>query len=102
MVERAKRSLQALNAALRSEGEVARARYFSVEPDFDFEGEWIIFVTWEIPPPNGDAWPLRVLDEHSQRTSEAIGDAAAAHCLFRTPSEIAEPNHQRGEHLQPA
>ena len=102
VVERAKRSLHRLNAALRSEGEAARARYVSVEPDYDFEDEWIVFVTWEIPPPNGDEWPLRVLDEYSQRTSEAIGDAATAHCLFRTPDEISEPSHQRGEQLQPA
>ena len=33
MVERAMRSLQQLNEALRSEGDTACARYVSVEPD---------------------------------------------------------------------
>ena len=102
LLERTKSGLHKLNAALGTEGDAARARYVSIEPDYDFEGEWIIFVTWEIPPPNGDEWPLRVLDEYSQRTSEAIGNAATAHCLFRTPDEISEPSHQRGEQLQPA
>lgn len=106
MVERAIRSLQQLNEALHSEGDSARARYVSVEPDYDFDGEWIVFVTWEIEPPNGDKWPLRMLDEYSLRSREAIGDAAgdaaSTHCLFRTPEEISEPGHQRGEQLQPA
>ena len=25
--------------------------YVSIEPDYGFDGEWIVFVTWEIPPP---------------------------------------------------
>lgn len=100
--KQALRSLQELNTALRSEGDTARARYVSVEPDYDFDGEWIVFVTWEILPPNGDEWPLKMLDEYSQRTRDAIGDAGTAHCLFRTPDELSEPSHQRGEQLQPA
>ena len=96
------RSLRELNAALRSEGDTARARYVSVEPDYDFDDEWIVFVTWEIPPPNGDGWPLKVLDEYSQRTRDAIGVTGTAHCLFRTPDELREPGHQRGAELQPA
>ena len=101
-VESARSNLEKLNSALRSEGDTARARYVSVEPDYDFDGEWIVFVTWEIPPPSGDAWPLKVLDKYSQRTRDAIGDAGTAHCLFRTADELAEPSHQRGEQLQPA
>ena len=106
MVEQAMRSLQQLNEALRSEGDTARARYVSVEPDYDFDGEWIVLVTWELEPPSGDEWPLRLLDGYSRRTREAVGDVvgdtASAHCLFRTPDEISEPGHQRGAQLQPA
>ena len=106
MVERAIRSLQQLNEALRSEGDTARARYVSVEPDHDFDGDWIVLVTWEIAPPSGDEWPLCLLDEYSKRTREAIGDVVgdptSAHCLFRTPEETSEPGHQRGAQLQPA
>ena len=100
------RSLQQLNEALRSEGDTARARYVSVEPDYDFDDEWIVFVTWELAPPSGNGWPSHLLDEYSRRAREAIGDvvgdAASTHCLFRTRDEISEPGHQRGAQLQPA
>ena len=100
------RRLQELNEALRSEGDTARARYVSVEPDYDFDDEWIVLVTWELAAPSGDAWPLHLLDEYSRRAREAIGavagDTASTHCLYRTPEEISEPGHQRGQQLQPA
>ena len=95
-------SLQELNRALDSEGDDARVRYLSVEPDFDFDGEWIAIVTWELPPPSGESWPLKILDHYEERTRDAVGRATTTLCLFRTPDEIAEPAHQRGEQLQAA
>ena len=95
-------SLQELNGALCSEGDDARVRYLSVEPDFNFVDEWIVIVTWELPPPNGESWPLKVLDNYEERTRNAVGRARTTLCLFRTPDEIAEPAHQRGEQLQAA
>lgn len=91
-----------LNAALCSEGDVARVRYFWIEPDFDFDGEWMIFVIWELPEQGDEGWPLELLDTYRRRTRETIGDAALDHCFFRTPEELADPAHQRGVQLQPA
>ena len=102
IVEAARQGLRQLNAALRSEGDDARARYFSVEPDFDFIDEWMVLVTWELPPPSGESWPLNVLDHYQERTRDAVGRSTTMLCLFRTPDEIAEPAHQRGEQLQAA
>lgn len=102
LLELTKSSLRELNTTLRSEGDAARARYISFEPDYDYDNAWIAIVTWEIPAPNGDEWPLEMLDEYWQRTREAVDDAATAVCLFRTPDEICEPGHQRGATLQPA
>ena len=102
LLEQAKRSLQELNATMRSEGDAARAQYVSFEPDYDYDYGRIAIVTWEMPTPNGDEWPLEMLDEYWQRTREAVGDTATALCLFRTPDEICEPGHQRGVTLQPA
>ena len=98
LLEQTKGSLEELNAALRSEGDAARARYVSVESGYDYDDGWIVYVTWEIPAPNGEEWPLEVLDRYWQRTR----DAGTAHCLFRTPDEMSEPGHQRGALLQPA
>ena len=102
LFERVKSALQGLNSALRSEGDVARARYVSIEPDYDYDDGWIVLVTWEVPAPDGDRWPLEMLDRYGQRTRDAVGEAGTAHCLFRTPDEISEPGHQRGAELQPA
>ena len=100
--EQAKGSLQKLNMNLRAAGDAARARYLSFEPDYDYDDGWIAIVTWELPAPNGDEWPLEMLDEYRQRTREAVDDTATALCLFRTPDEICEPGHQRGATLQAA
>ena len=102
IVEQARHGLRQLNALLRSQGDDARVRYLSVEPDFDFDGEWIVIVTWELPPPSGESWPLKILDHYAERTRDTVGRAATTLCLFRTPDEIAEPAHQRGEQLQAA
>lgn len=102
LLEQTKSSLQELNTTLRSQGDAARARYLSFEPDYDYDSDWIAIVTWEIPTPNGDEWPLEMLDEYRQRAREAVGDTATSLCLFRTPDEICEPGHQRGVALQPA
>ena len=102
LLEQTKGSLEELNAALRSEDDAARARYVSVEPDYDYDDGWIVYVTWEIPAPNGEEWPLEVLDRYWQRTRDTVGDAGTAHCMFRTPDEMSEPGHQRGALLQPA
>lgn len=102
IVQEARQGLRQLNARLRSQGDDARVRYMSVEPDFDFEDESIVIVTWELPPPIGESWPLTVLDRYEEQTRDAIGRTTSTLCLFRTPDEIAETAHQRGEHLQPA
>ena len=80
----------------------ASSIYVSIEPDYDYDDGWIVYVTWEVPAPNGEEWPLEVLDRYWQRTRDTVGDAGTAHCLFRTPDEMSEPGHQRGALLQPA
>lgn len=102
LYEFTRKSFEELNAALCSEGDVARVRYFWIEPDFDFDDEWMIFVIWELPEQGDEGWPLELLDTYRRRTRETIGDAALDHCFFRTPEELADPAHQRGVQLQPA
>lgn len=102
IVEGARRGLKQLNAVLCSEGDAARARYLSVEPGFDLDDEWIVIVAWELPPPRSESWPLKILDDYEERTRDAVGRAASTLCLFRTPEEITEAAHQRGEQLQAA
>ena len=102
LLERVKSALEELNTALRSEGDAARAMYVSVEPDYDYDNSWIVLVTWEVPAPSGDEWPLELLDRYRQRTREIVGEGGTSHCLFRTPDELSEPSHQRGALLQPA
>ena len=102
LLEQTKSGLRELNAALRSEGDEARVRYVSIEPDYDYDDGWIVYVTWEIPVPKGDEWPLAVLDGSSQRTRDTVGDAGTTHCMFRTPDEMSDPSHMRGALLQPA
>ena len=74
----------------------------SIEPDYDYDDGWIVYVTWEIPVPTDDEWPLAVLDGYSQRTRDTVGDAGTTHCMFRTPDEMSGPSHIRGALLQPA
>ncbi len=100
--EWAKRGLENLNEALRSEGDAARVRYVSLEPDFDYDDAWIVLVTWEIPAQGDEDWPPEFLDEYRRRTRDTVRDVGTAHCLFRTPDEISDPAHQRGATLQPA
>ena len=102
LLERAKSGFRELNATLISEGDAARVRYVSLEPDYDYEDGWIVLVTWEVPAPNGEEWPLDLLDGYWQRTRDTVGDTGAALCLFSTPDELAEPVHQRGALLQTA
>ncbi len=96
------KGLQDLNTALRSEGDAARVRYVSFEPDYDYADSWIVLVTWEVPEPAGDQWPPDMLDLYRERTRDRVGESGTAHCLFRTPDEVREPVHQRGAMLQPA
>jgi len=49
--KQALKGLQDLNTALRSEGDSARVRYVSFEPDYDYADSWIVLVTWEVPEP---------------------------------------------------
>lgn len=91
--------LERLNSALVSEGDLARIRYVSIEPDFDFDDKWIFVVTWEIPDQAEEDWSVDELDEYWGRTRDSIGEVGTAHCLFRTPKELSEPVHQRGEEL---
>lgn len=100
--EQAKGAFENLNAELKSDGDVARVRYVSVEPDFEYDDGWIILATWELPALDDAQWPLEQLDGYRRRTYAAVGDIATVHCLFRTPEELSEPGHQRGEQLQPA
>ena len=98
----ARKAFEELNTALCLEGDAARVRCFWIEPDFDFEDEWMIFVIWELPAQGDEGWPLELLDTYRRRIRETIGDAALDHCFFRTPEEFADPAHQRGIQLQPA
>ncbi len=98
----ARKAFDELNAALCSEGDAARVRYFWMEPDYSFVDEWMIYAIWELPPHGGDCWPLEMLDKYRRRTHEVVGDAAFTHAFFRTSEQLADPAHQRGVELQPA
>lgn len=100
--EFARKAFDELNAALCSEGDAARVRYFWVEPDYSYVDEWMIYATWELPPHGGECWPMEMLDKYRERTHEAIGDAAFTHAFFRTSEQLADPAQQRGVQLQPA
>ena len=103
LLERAKSGFRELNATLISEGDAARVRYVSLEPDYDYEDGWIMLVTW-----GGSGTERRGVVTGPAGTGTGrghatrVGDAGAAHCLFRTPDELAEPGHQRGALLQTA
>ena len=100
--EFARNAFDDLNAALCSEGDAARVRYFWMEPDYDYLDEWMVFAIWELPPHGGECWPWEMLDKYRQRASDAIGDAAFSDSYFRTAEQLADPAHQRGVQLQPA
>ena len=97
--EQAKSAVKELNSELESAGDAARVRYVSVEPDFGFDGEWLILATWELPAVDDAGWPLESLDRYRRLAYEAVSDIATVHCLFRTPEELSEPEHQRGERV---
>ena len=96
----ARKAFDELNAALCSEGDAARVRYFWMEPDYDYVDEWMICAIWELPSHGDECWPLEMLDKYRRRTREAIGDAAFSDSLFRTSEQLADPAHQRGVQLQ--
>lgn len=85
------RNLANLNIELREEGNPARVRFASIEPDPDFAGEWLVLVTWQLPDPASSdrGWPLTQLDEYCELVADRlIGLVASTECLFRTESEL--------------
>lgn len=81
-----------MNAELRGRGDDARIRFANIEADPDFEGEWLVLATWELPDPTtpDEGWPLEQLDGYCELLADRLTDLAATECLFRTSAELAE------------
>ncbi|MEX2393633.1 MAG: hypothetical protein WD826_04030 [Actinomycetota bacterium] len=104
MVDSVRQVLEALNHGLAEAGDSARVRFAAIEPDPDFDGEWLAVVTWELPnPPDDDeSWPLEVLDRYCVMSADALaGSGVGSHCQFRTRAQIAE-DPSRGVAIQEA
>lgn len=85
------RALAQLNDELRGAGDDARIRLAAIEADPDFDDEWLVLTTWELPePPTADGWPLEELDRYCELLSDHLAALAATECLFRTSSELVD------------
>ena len=89
--------LAGLNDELRDEGDHARIRFVNIEPDPEFDDEWLVLVTWEVPH-EAVAGDVRQLDQYCSRLADQLEDLAITECLFRTSAEI-EDVEQLGSRL---
>jgi hypothetical protein len=79
------RQLQRLNRGLTSGRVVA----YSVYRDED--GDEVADVLWVLPEPEGETWPMEVLDGYCERVSDALIDLVKfAYCTFHSESEHAQ------------
>ncbi|WP_419944321.1 hypothetical protein [Candidatus Poriferisodalis sp.] len=93
--------LETLNGELLNEPDSPVVKYFALQADYDFDGEWIALITLQLEEPEDrdEAWPHAQLERLRDRVWDAVGDIVTPDCLFRTPEEMREIEHQRGEDL---
>ena len=85
------RNLVELNTELSRSGDPARIRYMVIQPDPDWEGEWIVTTVWELPPPDPgrEVWPHHKLMGYEQMLADRLVGVASTSCLFRTAKTVA-------------
>ena len=93
--------LAGLNDELRDEGDRARIRFMHIEPDPDFDGEWLVLATWEVPEATAVS-DVRQLDQYCSRLADQLEDLAITECLFRTSAEIEEVDQLGSRLPEPA
>jgi len=95
--------LAKINSELATLGDPARIAFVSIEPDPDFDHEWLLLLTWQLPDGGGDGegWPLEVLDRYCDLAGERLRDLGSTECLFRTTKEL-EDGAPSGASLQVA
>ena len=86
------RNLVELNAELSRSGESARVRYMVIQPDPDWDGEWMVTTVWELPPPDPgrEVWPHHKLMDYEQMLADRLVGVASTSCLFRTAKTVAK------------
>ncbi|WP_419837586.1 hypothetical protein [Candidatus Poriferisodalis sp.] len=94
--------LERLNIELQDEANSPTVKYFALQADYDFDGEWIALITLQLDEPEDGEWRPARLEDYRERIWDAVGDIVTPDCLFRTPEEMREIEHQRGENLSTA
>ena len=88
--EETERSLVELNEELSRRGDPARVRYFVIQPDPDWDADWVKAV-WELPPPGrGCKWPRHKLTGYRRMLEDRLGRTITTSCVFRTAKNVAE------------
>lgn len=88
--EETERSLVELNEELSRSGDPARIRYFVIQPDPDWDADWVTAV-WELPPPGrGREWQLDQLMDYERMVEDRLGRTITTSSLFRTAKNVAE------------
>ena len=85
------RSLAELNTELSHSDDPARIRFMVVQPDPDWDGEWVLTTIWELPSPGrgGESWPDDRLMKYEQMVADRFAGIASTSCLFRTKKTVA-------------
>lgn len=92
-----------INSELAARADGARVAFISIEPDPDFDGEWLLVTTWQLPHlAESDGWPLSQLDTYCDLVSERLRDLGSTECLFRTAEELHTEGAPSGAALQVA
>lgn len=86
------RSLAELNTELSRSDDPARIRFMVVQPDPDWDGEWVLTTVWELPAPDhgGEMWPEDRLMKYEQMVADRFIGIASTSCLFRTAKTVAK------------
>lgn len=88
--EETERSLVELNEELSRSGDPARIRYFVIQPDPDWDADWVKAV-WELPPPGrGRKWQLDQLMDYERMLEDRLGRTITTSSLFRTAKNVAK------------
>ena len=88
--EETERSLVELNQELSRRGDPARIRYFVIQPDPDWDADWVKAV-WELPPPGrGRKWQLDQLMDYERMLEDRLGKTITTSSLFRTAKNVAK------------
>lgn len=89
--EEIQRRLAKINSELEARDDSARIAFVSIEPDPDFDDEWLLLLTWQLADDEGqEGWPLELLDRYCDLASDRLQDLGSTECLFRTTEELRD------------